>query len=177
MILSLTGFMGCGKSCVGELLHTHLCRSLIDLDDYIEKKEGRAISAIFRDEGEAAFRKMETSALTEILDANKDRDIVLSLGGGTLTTPEAADAVRAHTCCVYLRAGIDTLLHNLTLWPGDRPMLGGTTDIDALRLRITGLMEQRRAIYESSASVIIDIDGKEYEEVAREIIEEVKNLR
>ena len=173
MILSLTGFMGCGKSCVGELLHTRLGRSLVDLDDYIKKKEGRAISTIFRDEGEAAFRRMESSALAEILDENIDRDIVLALGGGTLTTPEAAEAIRKRTCCVYLRAGIDTLLGNLTLWPGDRPMLGANTDTEALRSRITDLMKQRSATYEETAHVIIDIDGKGYDEVVREIIESI----
>ena len=168
--------MGCGKSCIGETLCRRLGRSLIDLDSHIEETAGRSISAIFKDEGEAGFRLREASALTQVLEENRDRDIVLALGGGTLTIPEAAEEIRERTVCVYLRAGIDTLVHNLTLWPGDRPMLNEQTGTEALRRRITELMQQRKAVYESTAHIIIDIDGMEYDAIAEEIIRKTASI-
>ena len=66
MIISLTGFMGCGKSSVGRELSKLLCCPFMDLDDIIEKKSGRSISDIFKTEGEASFRHMELESLQEL---------------------------------------------------------------------------------------------------------------
>ena len=75
--ISLIGFMGCGKSSVGKILATLLpeCR-LIDLDTYIEEKQGKNIPEIFNEYGEAAFRRMEREALEEIF-SDKDRKSVV----------------------------------------------------------------------------------------------------
>ena len=63
MIISLTGFMGCGKSSVGRKLSTLLSCSYVDLDSYIEETAGRTVPEIFASNGEAVFRKMELEAL------------------------------------------------------------------------------------------------------------------
>jgi len=68
MIISLTGFMGCGKSSVGRRLSELLCCSFIDLDDVIEEREGRSIPEIFATEGEATFRQMELKALEHVIN-------------------------------------------------------------------------------------------------------------
>ena len=67
MIISLTGFMGCGKSSVGRRLSELLCCSFMDLDDMIVERAGRSIPEIFATDGEAAFRKMEHDALQDII--------------------------------------------------------------------------------------------------------------
>ena len=67
MIISLTGFMGCGKSSVGRRLSELLCCSFMDLDDVIVEKAGRSIPEIFATDGEAAFRKMEHDVLRDIV--------------------------------------------------------------------------------------------------------------
>ena len=67
MIITLIGMMGCGKSSVGRELSRLLSLPFVDLDDYIEEREGRSIRDIFESEGEASFRKMELEALREIL--------------------------------------------------------------------------------------------------------------
>lgn len=116
--------MGCGKSSVGKILATLLpeCR-LIDLDTYIEEKQGKNIPEIFNEYGEAAFRRMEREALEEIFSDKSRPRAILSLGGGTVTTEECRRLIRQHTDCFYLRATTGTLLANLEGHSEGRPML------------------------------------------------------
>ena len=67
MIISLTGFMGCGKSSVGRKLSELLCCSFMDLDDVIVERAGKSITEIFATDGETAFRKMERDTLCDIV--------------------------------------------------------------------------------------------------------------
>ena len=122
--ISLIGFMGCGKSSVGKILATLLpeCR-LIDLDTYIEEKQGKNIPEIFNEYGEAAFRRMEREALEEIFSDKSRPRAILSLGGGTVTSGQCRQLIRRHTDCFYLRATTDTLLDNLEGHSDGRPML------------------------------------------------------
>ncbi|MGM9742659.1 MAG: shikimate kinase [Candidatus Cryptobacteroides sp.] len=176
MTISLTGFMGCGKSSIGRLFCERTGSRFIDLDDWIEDRQERKIKDIFAEDGEPEFRRMEVSALKEILENGESQPetegfTVLSLGGGTLTTPEAVSIVCSNTFCIYLRACTDTLVENLYTYPGERPMLGDSqTDRNALRRKIESLMSVRSSIYESTAHAIIDIDGKDYNSVADEIL-------
>lgn len=116
--------MGCGKSSVGKILATllHECH-LIDLDTYIEEKQGKNIPEIFNEYGEAAFRRMEREALEEIFSDPGRPRAILSLGGGTVTSEECRQLIRRHTDCFYLRATTDTLLVNLEGHSEGRPML------------------------------------------------------
>lgn len=164
MTITLNGFMGCGKSSVGKALAALLSCPLTDLDTFIEEREGRSIPEIFSSEGEKYFRKIEQEALREVIfgkESDKsarpeDGTRILSLGGGTVTTVECALLVKRHTYCIYLRAGIDTLVHNLEKDSAGRPMLNCGTG--SLRGRIEELMEKRSAIYENVASSVIDIE-------------------
>ena len=164
MIVSLSGFMGCGKSTVGRMLIALRPEySLIDLDNYIEQSSGRGIPEIFAADGEAAFREMEAEALEDIFLENRDRDVILSLGGGTLMTPRCAALVTARSTNIYLRASEDFLVENLLLTGTEgRPMLSGTSDEAALRARIRELLSQRESTYMACAAHIVTLDGKDY---------------
>ena len=104
-------------------------------------------------------------------------DMVLSLGGGTVTTPECATMVRERSFCIYLRASVETLVKNLQNDFESRPMLGKgggqPSDLAALRSRIEELMALRKDIYESCAHLIIDIDSLSFEETASIIAEKI----
>ncbi len=156
--------MGCGKSSVGRELRTLLGRELIDLDSYIEEREGRSIKEIFETEGESSFRKMELKALEEIV--SMDRPLILSLGGGTVTTSECFRIVKSDTTCFYLKASADTLYNNLINDSGSRPMLTGAD----LRTRINTLLAERESTYQSVADFIIEIDKISYCEITDKII-------
>jgi len=172
MIISLTGFMGCGKSSVGKTLQTLLNCNLIDLDDYIETKQDKKITDIFAEDGEPAFRQMELDSLKEIVESvSPTEDVILSLGGGTIMTPACAEIVKESTTCIYLRATIDTLVATLTGYESNRPMLSGDQD---LRTKIESLMAKRADVYSTTAHYIVDIDGVSYEDTSKEIVSLVK---
>lgn len=181
--ISLIGFMGCGKSSVGKILASLLpdCH-LIDLDTYIEEKQGKNIPEIFNEYGEAAFRRMEREALEEIFSDPDRPRAILSLGGGTVTSGQCRQLIRRHTDCFYLRATTDTLLSNLEGHSEGRPMLNPTQPVEApstevssereaLRHRIESLMQTRSPQYLATAHHIIDIDGLSFAQIA-EIIKE-----
>ena len=175
MIITLTGFMGCGKSSVGRCLSELLCCPFMDLDAVIEESQGRSIPDIFAVEGEAAFRQMEVEALSRIIEAQQLRgNVVVALGGGAVMTPECAELVRENTLCVYLRASIDTLTERLANETGKRPLLSDTHNQSIgncmLHKRIETLLSQRSATYENTASIIIDTDGKSIDQICTEIL-------
>lgn len=168
--ISLIGFMGSGKSSVGKELAKLLpSMELIDLDSYIEAMTGRTIPEIFENEGEAAFREMEKSALQDIFMTGEltGASYILSLGGGTVTSEACRKMVRRNSTCFYLKASIDTLVHNLETWPGDRPMLKGGK---SLRSRVEELMTARGPIYEKTAHHVINVDGDDYLAAAVDIV-------
>ena len=76
----LIGYMGCGKTTLGEVLARQMGLSFIDLDEYIERKQGRSIVEIFDEMGEERFRQLETAALCYVAAMS---DVIVACGGGT----------------------------------------------------------------------------------------------
>ena len=168
MIISLTGFMGCGKSSVGRKLSELLCCDFADLDAVIEARCGRTIPEIFANDGEAEFRRIEKEVLGELLSDCKT-NLVLALGGGAVMTDGSSEMVHEGSVCIYLRAEVDTLLERLSSEVSGRPLLKDS-DISSLRSRINDLMSKRAATYQNTAHHIIDTDGKGIDKIAQEII-------
>ncbi|NBS18744.1 MAG: shikimate kinase, partial [Flavobacteriia bacterium] len=79
--LILLGYMGCGKSAVGNLLARHSSRAFVDLDVYIEQQEKTTIAKIFEKYGELSFRKKERFYLEQLL--SQEHGAIIALGGGT----------------------------------------------------------------------------------------------
>ena len=180
--------MGCGKSSVGRELSELLCCPFMDLDDAIVESAGRSIPEIFATEGEPAFRQMELEALKEMVpkysrgplpqkaDSSKDT-FILSLGGGTVMTPECEAMVRENTLCIYLRTSVETIVSRLSSETEGRPVLNaipsGTEEsvpqVEALRARIESLMARRASTYERTAHIIIDTDSHTIDSLAEEL--------
>ena len=112
--------------------------------------------------------------------------IVLSLGGGTVMTPECAELVRENTTCIYLRASVDTLASRLASEAEGRPLLNpahnpGATDSNNslnepatdLRTRIEFLVSRRASIYEATAHITIDTDGLSVDFLAQVLANEI----
>lgn len=176
-IITLAGFMGCGKSTVGKILARRLCMEFLDLDEMIEEASKKSIPEIFASQGEKAFRQMEADTLERFLSEHdsidkstdsliQEKGTVLSLGGGTLTTQACRSMLHGRTICIYLKASIDTLARNLSGESEGRPMLKGTDEETALKERIRSLMAQRASIYEKAANHIIEVDNLSPEAVA-----------
>ena len=180
-IIALTGFMGCGKSSVGRRLSELLCCPYMDLDAVIEERSGRSIPDIFASDGEAAFRQMELETLQNILE-EVGKQIILSLGGGTVMTAECAELVREKTLCIYLRTGVETLVDRLSSETEGRPLLNPESHPEAddsnnsqkksdtdLRTRIESLISGRASTYEATAHITIDTDGLSVDDLAHSI--------
>ena len=104
-------------------------------------------------------------------------DILLSLGGGTLTDEGSRELVKQNCKCIYLRATVETLAANLReAGTEGRPMLAGVnldapaSAPDSLESHIASMMATRGPIYEKAADIILDIDGLSYEQAARQIL-------
>ena len=161
MMITLTGFMGGGKTTVGRLLADALGCPFLDLDDLIVKKAGKSIPDIFAQDGEPAFRQLEARLLRQTVEKYAETTAVLALGGGAVMTPASAALLHEKTVCIYLRATLDTLLSRLAGETAGRPLAD-----DAMAARLA----EREPIYEETAHVIIDTDGLSPDEVADEII-------
>lgn len=160
----LEGFMGSGKSTVSELISDKLELELIDTDEAIEEAEGRKISEIFEQDGEEAFRDMETG-LVEMMVSDHMRETVISLGGGLPVREKNRELLKKVGKVVYLRTSPETVYDRLK---GDdtRPLLKSDDPLT----RIKELQDERGKIYEEAADIIVDTDGKTPVQVADEII-------
>ena len=158
----LIGFMGCGKSSIAVKLSYRLKQSVVDTDRWIEKKQGRTITEIFAQDGEAAFRQMETEALQYLKEHSKNQ--IISVGGGLPVREENRKLMKEIGKVVYLRATADTIYERVKE-DGARPLLQGENPKE----RIVTLMEQRKDAYEGAADLIVDVDGKNFGQILFEI--------
>ncbi len=144
----LCGFMGCGKSTIGNLLSRKMGMSFLDLDSYIEKKEGKTIAQIFEDSGEAYFRQRERETSIELSTKN---GLIIAAGGGTLTFPENVAVFRQSSRIVLLHLPVELISQRLKN-DTSRPLLN-TPDKEAV---IRRLYQQRLPLYRSAADIIVD---------------------
>lgn len=134
----IVGFMGAGKSSVGERLARDLRFRFIDLDREIERETGRTIAEIFRDDGEPAFRRVEARVLREV---GSQIDAVIACGGGTLTVWENRDFVHRTGVSVWLDAPLDVMIERCR--SGEhRPLLGDRPRMEALLASRVGAYQQ-----------------------------------
>lgn len=161
----LIGFMGCGKSTVGRELQQRLGYPLVDMDQTIEERAGKPITAIFADEGEAAFRDMETELLLELNDSEAPRRII-STGGGVVSRAKNRVLLRELGYVVWLRAPSSAILER-TAKNRSRPLLQ-TEDPAA---KIEALMAERQPLYQETAHLMLDTAGLCSGEVATGILE------
>jgi shikimate kinase len=105
----LTGFMGAGKTTVGELLAARLGWRFVDTDGVVEERAGMTVGEIFERQGETAFRNMEAAAIRDTAPGNH---LVVALGGGALERAETRELLGSLSGCrvIFLDAPLETLL-------------------------------------------------------------------
>lgn len=157
----LTGFMGTGKTAVGQAIAERLGRWFVDVDAVIERQAGRPIHQIFAQDGEPAFRALETEVIRSLTN---ESNLVISTGGGALLSPINRQRLQASGVLVCLRASVDTLLARLADTT-NRPLLAGPDR----RARIATLLAQRAALYDA-IPLQVDTDRLSVPEVAEAVI-------
>jgi len=168
----LIGFSGCGKSTVGPLLARRLRADFYDTDAMIEQSAGKPIAQIFEDDGETAFRALETDVIHQ-LAGNSRRKRVIALGGGAFENRENRELIAACGCTVYLQTSVPTIIKRLED-DSSRPLLQvhprrGETMRAAVERRIRSLLEKRKTNYRR-ADLTISTTRPGPDEVVRTII-------
>ncbi len=141
MRVFLTGFMGAGKTVVGELLAERLGVPFLDLDREIEARSGMGIRQIFETQGEAAFRQSERETLRALLALP---DAVVATGGGTFTFEANARLMGENGMSVFLNPPFATIVARIgALGKTDRPLF--RDEMQALTLYRERLPAYQRA--------------------------------
>lgn len=164
----LIGFMGTGKSTIARYLNTVYGMETVEMDQIIARREEMSISDIFKVYGEEYFRELETSLLSEM---QTKTNMVVSCGGGTPVRSKNVEQMKKNGRIVLLTASPETILERVKN-SHDRPLLENNKTVSY----ISGLMEQRREIYEAAADIVICTDGRSKKQICDEIMEKLFNL-
>lgn len=167
----LVGFSGSGKSMLGPRLARLLKARFYDTDTLIEKRCGKSIAQIFYDDGEAAFRRLESHVIGELLNHSRSR-MVMALGGGAFQSRKNRDVVRQHGIVVYLSCSVKEIYRRMKD-KTDRPLLRilpakGETLRKAVIMRIKNLLNQRREGY-ALADIRVSTTNKSVDDALREL--------
>lgn len=159
--IALIGFMGTGKSSVGQLVAAQLHFTFLDTDHVIEARAGKSISDIFAQQGEPVFRELEKKIVGELVTRRKT---VISTGGGLPADPENFASLKSHSLVVCLWASPEKIwerVRNQT----HRPLLN---EADPLA-KIRSLLEQREPYYRQ-ADVLLNTEMRSLKDVAQQVI-------
>lgn len=157
----LAGFMGTGKTTVGQAVAERLGRWFVDMDAVIERQAGKPISAIFAQDGELVFRHMEAALCRELAG---ERNLVIAAGGGALVAEANRAALAENGLLICLRAPVEAILERLGE-ADDRPLLAGPDR----QTRVETLLAQRAAAY-AAIPHQIDTAGLTVDQVAEQVI-------
>ena len=159
----LIGFMGAGKTSVGQSLARRLGWNFCDLDRVIEAREQKSVAEIFAELGEPGFRLVESAALAELLQAGGPQsDLVVALGGGTFAQPANREALhQAGALTILLEAPLDELQRRCANDSTVRPLA-------MQEAGFAELFRQRQSAY-SLAKQRVETSGNTVEEVAEKV--------
>jgi shikimate kinase len=159
--IALIGFMGTGKSSVGQLVAAQLRFAYVDTDHEIEARAGCSVAEIFAHEGEPAFREWERRIVREL---ETRRQVVISTGGGLPVGEGNLASLKAHSLVVCLWASPETIWERV----GDqthRPLLNGPEPMGKIR----ELLAVREPFYRQ-ADILLNTEMRTMREVAQQIV-------
>lgn len=142
----LIGFMGSGKTTVGQQLARALGVTWVDSDSEIERRETRRIPEIFTTDGEPAFRELEEAVVADLLATHTG---VLSLGGGAVLSAKTRELLAGHHV-VYLKMTAEQGFSRVA--NSSRPLLQAPDPKKVYR----DLLAQRDPIYQAIAAIVVD---------------------
>ena len=177
-VIFLIGFMGSGKSHGAKLLSDHTGLPYVDLDDWIEGKEQRTITAIFNQSGEAYFRERESAYLKEMVSTLSAGSVfqmgtqvitgIISTGGGTPCYHENMKWMNQHGITVWLNPLSSVLIQRLLIEKASRPLLADLSESELI-LFVRSKLSERISFYSQAAIELQDEVDVEL------LIEKIKN--
>ncbi len=151
--ICIMGLMGSGKSIVGKDLSKYLNLKFYDTDKEIELKAKKSINAIFQEEGEVYFRKIEEKICLELLS---DNNCIISLGGGSIINKKIRNLIKQNSYSIYLEVKINYLLDRIKS-SKKRPLLNKKL---SNREILKNLYNDRRKFYEKADFIVNNNNDK-----------------
>lgn len=163
-IVFLVGFMGAGKTTIGESVSKKLNVSFIDLDKEIEAGTKLTVAELFKREGEQGFRIREHNALQDIIRRYKGEVVVVATGGGTVIQDNNYELMKKYGNIIYLDISFGEVLKRLSVHDATRPLLQEKTAED-----LGYLFRMRDEIYRRRQDYSLIVDNRTVDSVANEI--------
>lgn len=160
--LALIGFMGTGKTTVGQCVAQQLDFEFLDTDHLIESRARKRIADIFAQDGEAAFRALERQVVADL--AQRER-VVVATGGGLGADPENLASLRRHALIVCLWATPEVIWQRVSRH-AHRPLL----QVPDPQARIRELLAARAPVYKE-ADVLVYSGTRQSHEVAQQVMQ------
>jgi len=157
----LIGLPGSGKTTVGRLAAEQLHAGFVDIDTLLARHEGKPVTMIFAEKGEATFRELERH---EVETALGHEPAIIAPGGGWAAQPGALDGAKARAFVIYLRTRADTAAQRAAP-EGTRPLLMGEDPVERMRQ----LLKEREPAY-LQAHEKVDTDRKTAPQVAADVV-------
>jgi shikimate kinase len=166
--IAIVGFMGTGKSTVGQMAAQMLHFDFLDTDEMIERVTRRRISEIFATEGEVQFRKYESEIVHQLSKINNS---VISTGGGLVTIAENLESLKEHSLVVCLWCSPETIIKRVG-HQTHRPLLQVENPLEKIR----ELLKQREPFYRK-ADVLLSSEFRTPREVAAHVAQHFRAVR
>ncbi len=161
----LIGYRGTGKTTVARLVARRLGRESIDADAEIERRAGKLIAAVFAEDGEPAFRAIESAVIADLARTG----LVVSTGGGAILSEANRAAMQAAGPIVWLTASVDTIAKRIAADAATARLRPNLTAVGG-RAEIEAVLAYRTPIYKACATFVVDTEGKDPAAVADEIV-------
>ncbi|MCL1885946.1 MAG: shikimate dehydrogenase [Dehalococcoidia bacterium] len=165
--IALIGFMGAGKSSVGQALAQELDLPFVDIDQLIEKETGQSIGHIFAGKGEDDFRALEKDAIRRV---SVKKGQVIACGGGAVLDATNIAALKKHAVVIYLKCSPGIIKRRLATSRGHRPLLAGEDWME----NAGKLMALRTTHYAQAADITIECGTEDCSATAKRIIKKME---
>ncbi len=165
--IALIGFMGTGKTVVGEALARKLKMSFLEMDSLISAKAGKPIPEIFEQDGEIGFRELEIEVAKTVA---REQRSVIACGGGVVLNWINIERLRESSVVVLLTSSPTETLKRVSKEVGQRPLLEGQDSLT----RIRELLKFRQPFYERAADITINTSRRSVASVVETIVAELR---
>ena len=166
--VALIGFMGTGKTAVGKELSEKLSKRFIETDVLVERKAGKSIADIFRQNGEIAFREMEIGIVKAVAGT---KNVVIACGGGVVLNRINIDRLREECIIIHLTASAGVILKRTANDARRRPLLSVSDRLQQIR----NLSRFRQPYYRNAADIIVNTSRLGIKTVVQRIEEELSD--